>query len=428
MPVAKSIRYAYIKNDPNQYSKGKIQVTGWHMIQNNRMFHYLNPKEWHRIYNTAQSMRVNSVSVKVMNMIPIINTVAISQNATFTSFNNTIYALAYDDKYLETEWQVEEAQDESDWWQLWTREGVIPNGTGGFSTKVKLPQYSHQKMGTDGDLCYWDPLANHQDVMELRPGKNAVEFKWVNKRPGPTLVMRGAVMHGSRYNRNKDTTEPNQVDDILFANTQTYTTGHPQVISEGGGKAAEYYQKNFQMTSKAAANWRAHINYRPNGDTLGLAETFGVFKNSMSDPSPLPNWFIKMIPLFDDQLNVISAEAQVLLEYTMDYEIVPIRQVHGLNVPTFVDESVPGKWYDGSNFGCYGNNNVICMQTEWGADVGATPIHEFAQINSRKTVTEISQTTAGASSTTQTTTSTATRTTPHQGTPFKKPKVSFKQQ
>ena len=104
--------FYYISNKFNHYDLQKVNIftadkhvpfdiykqeTGWQYIPNQRMDDWLLPYQWYRLTTSGRAWKVKSCKATVQNMIPITEQVAIQGNASFSSFNNTIYALGFND-------------------------------------------------------------------------------------------------------------------------------------------------------------------------------------------------------------------------------------------------------------------------------------------------------------------------------------------
>lgn len=430
MPTCSQIRFRYLKNNYNTYVTTGADpvdvVTGWQRIPNNRLFHYLDPKEWQKIVYTSKAFRVKSLSVKVMNMIPITTNVALNQNATLTTFNNTIYAMAYDDKTLTSRWQLDDEEEHVSYKNLWTREGIKVKADGTVDGKMFLPPYSHKQV-CRGDCSFWDPLSDATNIKELRPGKNAVEFHWENKRPGPTLKFYGSGQHTGPYTATTPPFQTNDLDSVFSTGTKappdaTYQT----MISEGGSKIQHWTRSNYTSLGRdQASNWRNPANQREDDDPLGFIETHNV-RHDIDDPDPLPNWFMKLVPLFDDSNALISGEAQVLIQWTMEYETTPRVNLLTHVVPDWADPFSVAQYYSGEIVGRLGVNVPFQIPT-WTDTPGdtyfTTQAARFKYTNQRECLI----TTAPLTEPTTTTTTTGTNTKQAITTTSssKRPKVSF---
>ena len=59
-------------------------------------------RDRYRLCTAGESFKCIGVSATVQNMIPLTEQVAIQGNATFTQFNNTMYALGFNDTMYDT--------------------------------------------------------------------------------------------------------------------------------------------------------------------------------------------------------------------------------------------------------------------------------------------------------------------------------------
>nr|QKE54954.1 MAG: hypothetical protein [Parvoviridae sp.] len=219
---------AYITNQPYIYPSNKdasINVmpnngnlhslnTGWHIFPTMLWKHFVTPRQWAELNINYEAFRVDGYTLSAFNMIPLTTQLAIQGNTIFTAFNNCIYAIAYQDKIYETEWYnwyYRTSTNGADI-NLMYKEGLMQATGANTSTRFVLPHYVWQlttndtgriwtwndqpynntntpntQVSVDGvypGLGYvpnglvWDPLNRPDDIMELRPGKNAINFKW----------------------------------------------------------------------------------------------------------------------------------------------------------------------------------------------------------------------------------------------------------
>lgn len=295
--------YAYIKNDFNrcvyQVDGGTTenftrQQTGWHFIPNNRWCDYLNPSQWFDLVTNHESVKIKSVSCAVMNLIPMTDQVAIQQTSTFLSFNNTLYALAYEDKNEETVCSLGLNAPKP---KIYLREGVNISPTDGTVTeKQYLPTYTHYtpKIGIDtGSMkgYFWDPMIEASSLMELRPGKNSVTFYW---EPSPADSHLKFSLNANKVTAhiiNNDNTY-NQTLRVNMGHTykEGLITPHSKFIADTSiQKAAGAVTSQNEIPPVTAQIWATQNAY----------------------VHPIRNWFIKMIPIFDSKNALLQHEAQV---------------------------------------------------------------------------------------------------------------------
>ena len=178
-----NFQYLYIGNNANAYDQTETrglndyhwrtwkQTTGWHYIPNQKIDDWLLPYQWYRLTTSGQAFRLKSVKCTVSNMIPVTEQVSIQGNASFSSFNNTIYALGYNDTLYDAppNWPAD------DLYGLQYREGINPH----TNVRIQLPLYQYtgfNRQQAETAVLRWDPFQHPELLMELRPGKNAIEF------------------------------------------------------------------------------------------------------------------------------------------------------------------------------------------------------------------------------------------------------------
>ncbi|TRZ05897.1 hypothetical protein HGM15179_021209 [Zosterops borbonicus] len=215
---------AYIANMPYIYpvderdTIGAVPInTGWHIFPNMLWRHFLTPKQWALLQMNYEAYHVESITFQVFNMIPMTTQLAIQGTTIFTAFNNCIYGLAYSDKFYETNWE--------NWYNtllnddnhnLLYKEGQICEANASSKRRYILPTYQWQPANArsrcprtydnwhfgnsvTASAVYpggaaavasnnnyadrpsgviWDPMNRPEDLMEIRPGKNAIKMHW----------------------------------------------------------------------------------------------------------------------------------------------------------------------------------------------------------------------------------------------------------
>ncbi|UKZ02557.1 capsid protein [Psittacine chaphamaparvovirus 2] len=215
---------AYISNKPYIYPTDYNDVmdastslnTGWCIIPNLNFSHFMTPKQWTEFVIQNEAYTVSGTKCTIFNMIPMTTQLAIQNTSIFTAFNNTIYALGYIDKLYETGWENwNNITSPLNWsYNLLRKEGLaaVPNTQN--NQRMVLPVYQwplpHSRTTTattwafdnaSGNIGFgvwpagflntllskyqtvptgvvWDPLNMPNELMELRPGKNAMTFSW----------------------------------------------------------------------------------------------------------------------------------------------------------------------------------------------------------------------------------------------------------
>nr|QTE03881.1 MAG: VP1 [Turdus pallidus Chaphamaparvovirus] len=320
------LRYVYITNTPNNYPPIKVSTadyyqqdnpsqTGWQALPNSFINTMLSPSQWWDITRTFSAMRVDKVEGTAFNMIPLTETVAIQGNTTFTAFNNTLYALGYADNKYETrliDWSVMGIN-----FNLYQKEGIQLQTRGGGMARMNLPNYRHYKTGVPSNIMkfpkdgrpqadvqypcgggtYWDPFNCPDDLMELRPGKNAIKYVW-SRRPDDTQEMYSLDANVYTNPCKRPTFESEQA-------AWEISTAYIQNMDWGPTPLVDAWAYNDQLWSSVTSG---HI-FKDNDFeySVRLAPPHGMFNAKW----PIPNWFIKLIPLYDSNNTLIQTTAQI---------------------------------------------------------------------------------------------------------------------
>lgn len=326
----------YIKNEANQLYCGTIvpavnsqfytfvQKTGWHFIPNSNWCNWVNVRQWTELMS-HRSFIPASCKVTVQNLIPLTDDLSIAQDTTFMSFNNTIYALTYqDDEYFTS--PNEESED------IYWREGVKfkqdPGSTPSVVGKSYLPVYNHR-------ICYvpvggstnkapaglaWDPMTHSHKLGELRPGKNAVTFSWSrnNADNDNWLVPNCQFQWNPLYN----------ATDNLAGYEDFSTSYYNNAITPG--QMMKQYPNTF-VGSKQGVEYTHFWKY------------------------PIPNMFIKMLPIFGTKNNLLKHEGLVIIHKEITFN------VRGGSAPNNIPK-VPYHYLDRST---------------WYTTPGETPLQQF---------------------------------------------------
>lgn len=287
-------RIVYIKNAVNKYDWGTIsessqlptyqytQDTGWHYIPNSQFRDYMTYKDWYHLVTNYSYFCPKSVKVTVQNLIPLTDDLSIAQDTTFMSFNNTIYALTYQDNIYETHPKQGEAP------YLFYREGIKYTGQT-TSVKQYLPIYLHKLPATQFKALigfFWDPLVKSKQLGELRPGKNAVSYTW-SRNP----VDNDKWKFLGRYLSVDPTYD--LTDKAFF--DEVNTNSIDQVITPGQSYLA--YPDNSQTKKKMIVEYDKLWKY------------------------PIPNMFIKMIPIHTSKGSLMRHEGQVVLHMEITFDV-----------------------------------------------------------------------------------------------------------
>lgn len=211
-----NVYMAYIKNKPYIYPNDDIQIlpadvvnTGYHILPNILWKHLVTPRQWIELVMKYEAYHVDSIKGTIFNCVPMTTQIAIQGTTTFTAFNNAIYGIAYKDDLYETSWFNYYTYDGKTPHNYLYKEGLscqygnttkyrlvlpeyswsVPNtraqGYGTYNNQPTTEEYSgvfpatptgndqHRPTG-----IIWDPLNRPNEIMELRPGKNAINFSW----------------------------------------------------------------------------------------------------------------------------------------------------------------------------------------------------------------------------------------------------------
>lgn len=215
MPIStySNVFQAYITNHPYEYppenadlvTDGYTVNTGYHILPTMLLRHYLTPKNWFDLHIKASHWKVLSTNTTCFNMIPMTMQLSFQGTQGFTSFNNSIYALGFTDKLYETNWYhwlgVDEGH-ERDSPNLFYKEGMMPLLNGTQPQRYMPPKFFWKypawrswndftwsnDSGLNGQGIWpkeqkyagllWDPLNRPDEIIEFRPGKNAITFSW----------------------------------------------------------------------------------------------------------------------------------------------------------------------------------------------------------------------------------------------------------
>lgn len=293
------------------------QNTGWSFIPNCRYDNWLTLKQMFDLITNHDKFIIHSCDVTVQNMIPLTDSLSIAQDTTFMSFNNTVYAVGYQDNKYETfmrEWGQA--------WELLWREGISykQEATGAASDqKMILPSYIHylpqvQFAGTPPTFrpytCYaWDPFCNPDSIMELRPGKNAISFSWErNQADGNNWNSTARYLANTNVSDNL-----NQPD--VWAN---YANLSSEVITPPLNAKNDPRNPNYNKTM--ALHYKHYWNH------------------------PIPNMLMKLMPIMGTNNSELKQQAMVVIVKKIRFEVTP--RVGCTNYPQVMGsfENPAGQW------------------------------------------------------------------------------------
>lgn len=297
----------YIKNDVNKLICGTIslvpgttatyqylQSTGWHIVPNQQYKDWMTFKDWHHLITNYDHFRPAHCEVTLQNLIPLTDDLSIAQDTTFMSFNNTIYALTYQDKIYETHPQQFAT------FGLYWREGVALTNQGAVNSKIYLPTYTHRLPAYNSETAAlqlaWDPMCNAEQIGELRPGKNAVSFSW-SRNPADDDKWYAPARFFS-IDKSYDTTDVVIWDRI----DSVWTTG---MLTPG--QLYKSHPKNSVMRDKEIVEYKHLWKY------------------------PIQNMFTKMVTIFGSSNKLLKHEGHVVITKKITFDVKAAK--HAVNEP-----------------------------------------------------------------------------------------------
>lgn len=347
---------AYVENEPNSYrlaknavGTGMIQTTGWHYFPQCRLDHWMNFKEWYDLTLEAEAFAFAGVERKIFNVIPINDNVAIQGNATFTSFNNTIYIMDYvDNNYI-----TDVGSEDFGWGQktMGNREGFDHTS----NNRVELPKYTHPPwMHQNNPYKMWDPLGNCRSIKELRPGKNAVVWGWKPKETNWVSTSMGTMVpwvEGNVFAQNAARVDvahrtpvphnPTGYNNSIYANRFAAGTDMPEVYQPQGGPNNRAHRANVNWQGMLLTPTKVKLDLmRERQDPMLFPHTYNAaaphehyapidclqVDTERTYGQVMPNHFMKLIPLWSANHNLINTVAQICVEQTIHFEVKPGRR------------------------------------------------------------------------------------------------------
>nr|QKE54861.1 MAG: capsid protein [Parvoviridae sp.]QKE54863.1 MAG: capsid protein [Parvoviridae sp.] len=402
--VATNTWMCYIANNPYIYPNDNVPTvgggsfinTGWHIFPNMLWRHFLTPKQWASLIITSEAYHVDSITIDVFNMIPMTQQLAIQGNTVFTAFNNCIYALGYTDELYETNWENWYSTSTNDQnHNLLYKEGQVCAANATTKQRYELPIYqwhppntrarsAHSYENWDGahdqiSAVYpggrgtnnnnqaqwitkdydkptgvvWDPMNRPKHLMELRPGKNNIKYHWEShpcdserwfnldqicwwhpyvpegpynpghQRPGEFKITNECDpdMIASKYEQNpwiNDYTTPNWADLPVCP--------------------MQWWWKEIQQSIAPLSHMTQNETYN-DISARRINEFFAGTEYECYKYGPT-QFFIKMIPLFDESGTHIKCTANVSVRTTLTLSTKKRRSA--LYAPTWG----PFSWYD----------------------------------------------------------------------------------
>nr|QUS52576.1 capsid protein [Mute swan feces associated chapparvovirus 2] len=204
---------AYFQNNPYHYPRNNLDIqqmgtvinTGWHILPNMMWRHLATPKQWAEFIIKYEAYHVDGISCTIFNPVPMTTQLAIQGTTAFTAFNNTIYSLGYIDTLYETSWYPwNDTGNDVDNLNLAFKEGLCQRSGQSTDTRYTLPVYTWNTPNSRGSNAsvfgrqatvdartvyptalnqipsgvFWDPMNRPDHLMELRPGKNSMNYSW----------------------------------------------------------------------------------------------------------------------------------------------------------------------------------------------------------------------------------------------------------
>lgn len=269
-------------------------------------------------------MRPKSVETTIFNMIPISTQPAIAGGSVFSSFNNTIYALAYEDKLDETRpfnWLNQNGEPVA-YIPDYYKEGydlahnqryIVPTYTHFIAqdyAEFENPGFDVNTEAYGKQEEHWDPMYDPDALLELRPGKNAIkfqhniagdEYKWIDIR------IRKRCSRERFWNQN---------------GTGIPYTAYQQVTKDySGAEQPVTPNRKYICPNIILQGDREFHDAGLNNNPLSPGRQLGI-RAEESYKYPIPQIFIKMIPLYDAQNALIQTTSQICITSTIVLECI----------------------------------------------------------------------------------------------------------
>ncbi|AUW34320.1 capsid protein [Grus japonensis parvovirus 3] len=341
---------AYIKNQPYIFPYDTEVVipdsdysvnTGWHLIPTQLYRHFFKPKQWYKLQIDYQAFKITGYTVKCFNLVPLMTQINFQQTQLFTSFNSAIYGLAYQDTIGETMYHNWLTQD-TDNPDLAQNEGVYRKDSTN-TMRYMLPIYhfkvnnvsyhsdwSVSNSSSTGNAVFpqsgkptgsiWNPFERPNHLMEFRPGKNCITFNWTSTdsqwfnldRPGSWYPY-GCM---GPYNGRK---RP-------FTGKLTTECDPDKLTSQYENSTREIHDYTIQnMSDQPLLNqswyWiemNRSIMQDPTTDKPDLNWPGTEYETTQNPPDQC---FIKMLPLFDENDNLIPITAYLSIQVTLHMQV-----------------------------------------------------------------------------------------------------------
>ena len=343
--------YQYPNNNNDSVSVGTIYNTGWHIIPNIMWRHLATPKQWTEFCINHEAYHVESIHATVFNPVPMTTQLAIQGTTAFTAFNNTIYSVGYTDTLYETNWFAWN-EPNIDTLNLAYKEGLTILQGGTTKQRFKFPIYNwsvpnarasnssvfgHQSTInartvyplTQNNVpsgVFWDPYNRPDHIMELRPGKNAMSYSWECHSCDSNVwfnidQLAAWAPYASQFAWDPFLTGPpgtyklsTAMDPETLANETTMSAQTPTM--------ADYTIPNFASMPVVPMAWfwkeiRESLAHKGTSfDNMPQLQATGTeYMQYKYGPT---QWFLKGLPLFDENNTHISTTTQACIKITLN--------------------------------------------------------------------------------------------------------------
>lgn len=381
--------YVYPNDDENIISASTIN-TGWHVIPNMLWRHLVTPAQWYSMVHNFEAYHVDSISCTIFNMVPMTQQLSIQGTDVFTAFNNAIYGMAYKDELYETSWYNWLGYDTNTaGHNLLYKEGLVCNWNSSTKRRYVLPTYAwsvpdarattvntynfyrtlHKRCQdskpnesavfpggqttVDSDNIaasannavtnyrgrpsgiIWDPLNRPDEIMELRAGKNQIQFSWNTHDCDQGKWFNTDLMawwypytpegpYHSHRGRPGQRQYSSWVDPDRFS-MRFETCLDPSSASSqtSDGPINDYTIPNYSYLPVVPSTWwwnEMRLSISPASMTdfqLRYMDMFFTGTEYQAYKYPPTQWFCKMLPIFDSKGTHIECSAQISVQTTL---------------------------------------------------------------------------------------------------------------
>lgn len=367
--MAKDITFSnvyccYIKNQRYEYpweKEGHWNTTnnhgfntGYHVAPTILFKHFLTPKQWIELNIGYESVCYQGYDLELFNMVPTQGQLSFDNNRIWTNFNSTIYAIAYQDPYYETNLQDWFASTmENNQPNFMYKEGMLSRGQSikqllywpiYFWKQRHSRAYNQHTFANDGDTdggiifptvgnpkgAVWDPLNEPDKILEFRPGKNSIKFSdRVHPVDDNKFFNLDATMSWEPYTptgpyngkpRPKTGRLTNEMDPDRLTNRYEAELDSNLSLTINDWTMPDWFN---QPVCPLAWTWNEiSSNIISKHDVLKPDKFFpGTEREKYLYPPK--QCFIKLIPIFDEQFNLIPLTAQVCVRISLHLKGIP---------------------------------------------------------------------------------------------------------